>query len=241
MPAAGAPRLDPRTQDLKVAQVDLRAALTYERFALKAAEAGDHATVRKELNAAEKALTSMGSIPYRLTPPADLSTLQIGRPDPWPFFSNRFEVAQADDRDAMQKPTQAVEHIKAAMVLKNQMYDMVTFDLDHPCGELINVEGPIKVNGVPQGQTQVTVEFSCKMKLGDVDIEIPDVTWSSVDAGTDPVTLKAGGKVAEVNAEGSTNVTMTGTTDPDPAAGDSVDTIIVPIKGDSADYFIETM
>jgi hypothetical protein len=241
MPAAGSRRDDPRTEDLKVAKVDLRAALTYESFALKAAEAGDHATVKKELTAAEKALTSMGSIPYRLTPPLDFDNAQIGRPDPWPFFSHRFEVAQAQDREAMRLPTKAVEYIKEALRLKNQMYDMVAFDLDHPCGELVNVEGPVEVNGAPQGPTKVTVGFSCKMKLDDVEIEIPNVTWSNVDAGSDPVTLNAGGKIADVKAGGATSVSITGTTNPDPATGDSVDSLVVPIAGDSVDYFIDTM
>ena len=101
------------------------------------------------------------------------------------------------------------------------------------CSELINLQGPITVNGVPQGGSQLSVDVACSRPVGKLIIVLPMATITKMIMDGQAVTgilsqadvmkIKMGGSSGGVTVE--TVKPVTGTQE--------IETEIVPIAGDS--------
>jgi hypothetical protein len=125
-------------------------------------------------------------------------------------------------------------YINGALQAKDKALQAANALAKPPCVQVINLQGPITVNGVAQGEPQLTISLSCKVVIATLKIETPGQT---VDSCSDPghqctianssdVTVQAGGsKDPSVTIQGSTL-----------ADGEEVIVDVVPIAGDSSSY-----
>jgi hypothetical protein len=125
--------------------------------------------------------------------------------------------------------------IQWALQKKEQIRDAVTAQLkDTNCAELVNLHGPIVVNGVPQGQPQLTVEVSCKEPEKSIYVDIPLDIITGIDPDNgDTAKILPGGKVGEIDLHGAKTGGAVIETNPAPAAGTPITDEVVPIAGDS--------
>jgi hypothetical protein len=245
---AGAAARGDEPSDLKAMRVlktDLDAALYYETQALASAKSRDSAKAHEQLVNARGALNDMEDAVRELTPStfyASQFLLLNHTPEPWLRLEDQYANVLAYDADArFQVGSTLVTTLEKANALKHEMLDFVTAAIHSRCLELINLRGPIEVNGVPQGHSQLTVSVTCDDPIEQLDLAIENVRWTSVDAGKNATKTADGGKVLEVDAHGAKTVTVSAQTTPDAAAGDRIEGDIVEIKGDSGPPIDETM
>jgi len=233
-------RDSPRDAALKVVVANTKAAISYEKVALNYARAGNVAGTRAELQSARHALTLELQAVQILTPPAALVGAVQGKKDPWGQLGDWRTEAWAHDSVAEDEPKYAVGLIDSALELKEKMLSLATGEVKHPdCAVVTDLRGPIEVNGVPQGHSTLTVDVACKKPIEIVLVMIPGDDMTQV-AGSSPTKIDANGAVAEADVNDLVkNVTFTMETTPDPSEGSPVD--VVPIAGDSSEYFQETM
>jgi hypothetical protein len=249
MVAAGAPaqiREEPSdVSDMKVVKVDVQAALTYENMALASAKKGNSAKAREQLVNARGALNDMEDAMKELVPDEwwAWEYLKVNhKDDPWTKVSGKWFAATRDDFDAeYEVGSKLVKTLEEANAAKEAMLAIVTQEIHDRCLQLINLRGPIEVNGVPQGHSQLTVTLSCDDPIDVVDLGIQNVVWAQVDAGSATTTTADGGKVLEVDAHGAKSVTVTAETNPDAASGEKIEGDVVDIAGDSGPPIDEVM
>lgn len=247
-PGAHAEGGDGRPSDLtamKTAKVDLRAALTYERMALASAKSRDAAKAHRELINSRGALNDGAEAIEQLTPPfqwsVDFRAINH-RTEPWTQFADDWRNLLNMDFAAHQLAGPGLVRILSAAVSdKTAMLGFITRAIRDKCLELENLRGPIEVDGVPQGPSELTVTVSCDDGIDELELGTDGVVWTQADAGPDAVTMGAGGQVLEVDGKGAKSVTVTAEGNPDSAAGDQLVGDIVPIAGDSAPPFDEVL
>ena len=81
------------------------------------------------------------------------------------------------------------------------------------CSELINLQGPITVNGVPQGGSRLSVDVACSRPVGKLIIVLPLTTItkmymdgqavSGILSQADVMKIKMGGRSGGVTVERS--------------------------------------
>jgi len=142
----------------------------------------------------------------------------------------------------------AMEHFKARKGSLDGLYELgeaitykkrgmkIAAELAKPaCAILIDVRGPITVNGVPQGEPQATFAFSCTEPIRTIKIWTPgeqldqcSAAGSCAIANGNDVTEQAGGtKQPSVTVQGNL------------ADGEQAVIDIVPIAGDSYSYVVD--
>lgn len=232
-------------QAMKVAKVDLEAALSYEKMALASARKRNSAKAHHQLVNARGALNDMRDAVEELAPPEwwdhEYAVLHH-KEEPWlKFGRNLGELEKLDLEARGEVGGDLVELLEAANERKREMLDFVTEAIKSRCVELVNLRGPITVNGVPQGHSELTVSISCHEGIDELDLSIHNLIWTEADAGADKAKVLEGGKVLEVDAHGAESVTVTAEANPDPASGQTLAGDIIPIAGDSAPPIDETM
>jgi hypothetical protein len=203
--------------------------------------AGNKAQAAKELENAEKLLDGALPAADALTPPLDLTHYV---PDnSWERLGRNMRDIIYWDKRALEKGANFHYDIVLAAIKKHAVYTLVNNEITHPvCLEAINLEGPITVNGVPQGSSQLSVDVSCTSPEQKVIIDLPKntVVQMAPDGNAKAAILKAG-NIVEVDLNGAKSGGVTMQTSPDAAAPNPVDSDIVPIAGDSVEYFDEIM
>lgn len=246
-PAAVRGNPDARTLALNTAKVDLTAALTLEQRALRSFHSDNRAGMHADLREAIDALNAMTAAAKELTTPNELRQAEgsAKKRDPWGIYSTRLLVARQEDEKAVRQHEPGYEIVNSigfANRLKEDLLDAVTNELAHPdCRELINLQGPIEVNGVPQGHAQLTVELACKEPIKSIYVDVPgEAVAQAVGDTGDTASLKSG-SVVQVSTNGAKTGGVTLETNPEAAAGEPLDVEVVPIAGDSVEYFPEVM
>lgn len=218
-------------------------AIRLEKSALRLAKDGNQAGAKEEIKNAEDLLEGAYPAADALTPSPGLSTHAPG--SGWEHLDFDIRLAARDDAKAVRRrgaPLNTGE-VEAALFQKNRIYDLVNGELTHPlCSVLINLQGPIEVNGVPQGHAQLSVDVSCTTPIKRVLVDTPDnaVTTKATDGGAKSATDYAA-YLIDLFFGGGKSGGVTETTSPDAADGQPVDIEIVPIVGDSVEYYPETM
>jgi len=236
---------DVRTTALHTVRTGVEDALALEGNALKQWHAGNKAQAAKELENAEKILDGALPAADALTPPLDLSHYV---PDnSWERLGRNMRDIIDWDKRALEKGANFHYDILLAATKKHAVYTLVNNEITHPvCLEAINLQGPITVNGVPQGHSQLSIDVSCTRPVQKIVILTPTELIQKLDA--DNAAMKAtmvGPHVAELVMGGAKSGGVTMETQPDAAPNVPVDDI-VEIKGDSrspstVEYFDEVM
>lgn len=230
---------------MKVVKVDVQAALTYEKMALASAKKGNSAKAHEQLVNARGALNDMVDALKELVPDDWWATeyLKVNhKEDPWTQVDRKWYTASNADYDAeYQVGSQLVHTLEEADAAKEEMLAVVTQAIHDRCLELINLRGPIEVNGVPQGHSQLTVTVSCDDPIDELDLGIANAVWTQADAGSASTTTADGGEVLVVDAHGAKSVSVTAEANPDAASGQQLEGDIVEIAGDSGPPIDETM
>lgn len=230
---------------MKVVKVDVQAALTYESMALASAKKGNSAKAHQQLVNARGALSDMGDALKELVPDQWWAYEYLKanhKDDPWTQVDREWYTASSADYDAeIRVGSQLVDTLEKANAAKEAMLAVVTQAIHDRCLELVNLRGPIEVNGVPQGRSQLTVSVSCDDPIDELDLGILNAVWTQADAGSASTAMADGGKVLEVDAHGAKSVSVTAEANPDAAPGQQLEGDIVPIAGDSAPPIDETM
>ena len=232
---------DVRTTALHTVRTGVEDALALEGNALKQWNAGNKEQAKKELENAEKILDGALPAADALTPPVDLSHYV---PDnSWERLGRNMRDIIYWDKKATEKGANFHYDIVLAASKKHAVYTLVNNEITHPvCLEAINLQGPITVNGVPQGHSQLSIDVSCRQPEQKVIVDVPmnTVVQMVVDGDAKAAILKAG-HIVEVDLNGAKSGGVTMQTSPDAAAPAPVDSDVVPIKGDSVEYFDEIM
>ena len=239
---AGSGDDDARIVALHNIKNDLGAAHTAEILAYHAFQRGRVAEGIADLKVAEKSVAEASpAIHYVNVAP---SFNEIFPHDPWKNVTLNWELVGIYDQKAMNPnltPAKRLQDLFEAIDKKNDLIELVTTELEHPpCEQLTDLRGPITVNGQPQGKATLSVEVSCTKPVKEVDLVLPGLTVEQMqpDQG-DKAQLK--GAILKLLGDGtSKQVGVVVQTTPDPAPGGKVEDVI-EIKGDSYDYFTETM
>ena len=245
-PAALRGNPDARTLALNTAKVDLSAAITYESRAEQMFKADKAAAAKKDLAEAIDALDSMENAAKELTSPLDLNQA-VGKtkePDPWAIFNTRRLLAAQEDERAISAPSyEIVTALGLAGRLKEDLLHAVTNELAHPdCLLVTNLQGPPTVNGVAMGHSELTVDFSCKEKIASIYVDVPaNVIDQVAGVGNETPTVEGGGHILKIDTNGATSGQATMETSPDASPGAPLQTDVIPIAGDSVEYFIDVM
>ena len=238
---------DVRTAALDTLKTNVHDAMLLEKNALALSEAGEKGKAEAEIKQSLTFLEGASDAAKFLTTSPMLAP--YAKNDPWNNLSSDLESAIKDDRKAADAAPRRQGYLDVHYYLfqaagwKDDIYKLVNGEVQHPmCTELINLQGPIMVNGVPQGQSQLSVDFSCTHAIKMIYIALPTstVTQAVPDGTSKDVVLQAG-RVIEVMVNGAKSGGVTFETDPPAAQGVPVDAI-VPIAGDSyVDNFPEIM
>ena len=207
-------------------------ALALEGNALKQWNAGNKEQAAKELENAEKILDGALPAADSLTPPLDLSHYV---PDnSWERLGRNMRDIIYWDKKAMEKGANVHYDLVLAATKKHAVYTLVNNEITHPvCLEAINLQGPVTVNGVPQGSSQLSVDVSCTRPVQKIVILTPveAIKQVTTDGGAKVAVLKTA-HVLEVDLNGAKSGGATMQTTPDATPNAPLDDV-VEIKGDS--------
>ena len=88
--------------------------------------------------------------------------------------------------------------------IKKNLYELVDNEIRYPmCTELINLRGPVKVNGVPQGSSQLSVDISCTKPVNKVIVVVPRRTRSCGRRRRQATAVVKASDVVEVDLNGA--------------------------------------
>ena len=220
-------------------------AMTLETNAIKLSKAGNEEGATKEIKNALHLLNQVLPSAKTLTPPDEFS--HYAPANSWLHLTSNMKLLITMDESALRStsPGGFRSELYNANHVKEQLYTLVDDEVRFPkCSELINLRGPITVNGVAQGSSQLSVDVSCNRPEQKVIVVVPanTVVKAAPDGQAKAVILRAG-HIVEVDLNGATSGGVTMQTSPDAAAPDPVDSDVIPIKGDShpSEYFDEVM
>ena len=239
---AGSGDDDARIVALHNIKNDLTAAHKAEVLAYHAFARGRVAEGIADLKVGEKIVTEASPAIHYVNAPLGFN--EIFPQDPWKNVTLNWELIGIYDQKAMRPDltfAKRRQYLFDALEKKIDLIDLVTTELEHPpCEQLTDLRGPITVNGQPQGKATLSVEVSCTKPVDEVALVLPGLTVAQMqpDQG-DKAQLK--GQTIKLTGDGtSKQVGVVVQTTPDPASGDKVEDVI-EIKGDSYEYFVETM
>jgi hypothetical protein len=234
---------DERSDALKVTKVDLAAALLYEKQALALDKQGNEHAAHEELihgyGAVWDALKAL-----RLFEPDAWEARQYRKlhhtDDPWHVVDTELRDAINDDHGALEYRAFA-GNVVLAYAHKLKAFAAVDAAFADPCTEVTNLRGPITVNGVPQGASQLTVIISCQEPMKEIDLDLHGQAWTDVQVSKGVARVLEGGEVLAIDLSGVTYVSVTAEGKPDFVDGDKIEGDIIPIHGDSHPPIDEVM
>jgi hypothetical protein len=133
------------------------------------------------------------------------------------------------------------KHLELALADKREVLASVVQAYDDNCTELLDLRGPIEVNGVAQGHSLLRFAVSCKEPIKEVDLGLDGEKWTQVETSSGTAKVGAGGDMLEIDLNDVKYVSGTAEGKPDFQSGDKVEGEIVPVAGDSAPPVDETM
>jgi hypothetical protein len=220
--------------------VNLRSAIVQEQYAIHAIEQGTPESKQNALDAIhnsnralaaveESASNILYSDPGWMNDPGwDAIKTDVGRAAY--FYEPRAMMFLREDHPA----SEVVRWIEGALKYKEKALAAASALAKPPCVELVNLQGPFMVNGVAQGEPQLTIGLTCTQGIKSLKVETPHET---VDACTNPGHACAITHGSDITAEAGDSkdpsVTVKG-----PALADGEE-VIVEIKGDSIDYIVD--
>ena len=236
---------DPRATALKTARLGVSYAISLENNAAKQAKAGNEAEAKKELQNALHLLDQVAPEVKSLTPPRDFNSWVL--PNSWQTLNSRFQgVIGVDERALTSSGGNFLLDLYTANHVKQAIYTQVDNEIRHPmCSELINLQGPVTVNGVPQGNPQLSVDVSCNQPEKKVIVVLPMTAAAILKLAPDgaakaAILLKA--NAVQVVMDGAKSGGATMELNGNPAPNAQVDSMVVPIAGDShPEFFDEVM
>ncbi len=233
----------PRTSALREVRLGVSYAQTLEANAIKQSKAGNEEASIAEVKNALHLLNQVLPAAKSLTPPGIFKPWV--HPGPWEKLISSLEYVIRGDEDSIHAttPEGARYYLHSVSEAKENIYKLLDAEIRRPmCTELINLRGPITINGVPQGSSRLSVDVSCNQPEQKVIVAVPGSTVAqAAPDGQATVVVKAA-NVVEVDLNGATSGGVTIETSPDASSGKPVDSLIVPIAGDSHDeYFGEVM
>lgn len=231
--AARAAARDDRATAARAAVVDLRSAISQEYYAIHAIDSDSIHNAAAAITNSERALSAVSEMADTM-----LADDLPGLPDTgWKKVKHYTDSADSYyDQEALyhlhhdMKPEDAARWIRGAITKKNAALKVVNYLAHPPCTELVNLRGPIMVNGVPQGPSQLTLSFSCTVAINEVEVDIPNAAIQSCDGSGDACAVN--GDLVTLHAGDSKTATMTLDTE-NVGDGDHFASDIVPIAGDT--------
>jgi hypothetical protein len=225
---------DVRAAALHNVDGNLGDAIKLEQNAVYLVDHGNEAGARSEIKNSEQLLNKALPAVKALNTPPELRT--FAPPDTsWERLIENTNSALSWDKRALEQSGGALATLVGiALKKKEAVYSLVHAEITHPmCSELINLQGPITVNGVPMTGSRLSVDVACSRPVGKLIIVLPLVTIdkmymdgqavSGILSQDDVMKIKMGGKSGGVTVD---------TVKPIPATQE-VETEIVPIVGDS--------
>jgi hypothetical protein len=235
--AAAAPATvndDVRAAALHNVDGNLGDAIKLEQNAVYLVDHGNEAGARSEIKNSERLLNKALPAADALTTPPELR--QFAPPDTsWDRVGENTRSALSWDKRALEQSGGALAtYVGIALKKKEAVYSLVHAEIAHPmCSELINLQGPITVNGAPLSGSRLSVDVACSRPVSQLIVVLPltVVTKIYLDGGAvsgilsqaDVMKIKMGGKSGGVTVD--TVKPITGTQE--------VESEIVPIAGDS--------
>jgi hypothetical protein len=175
--AAAAPATvndDVRAAALHNVDGNLGDAIKLEQNAVYLVDHGNEAGARSEIKNSERLLNKALPAADALTTPPELR--QFAPPDTsWDRVGENTRSALSWDKRALEQSGGALAtYVGIALKKKEAVYSLVHAEITHPmCSELINLQGPITVNGVPQGGSRLSVDVACSRPVGKLIIVLP--------------------------------------------------------------------
>jgi hypothetical protein len=245
--AAAAPAkvsYDKRTTALRTVRTGVSYAITLENNAIKQSRAGNDAEAKKEIQNALHLLDQILPSAQSLTPPTDYS--HIVPSNSWQNLSSNVRRIIELDEDAL-VTTEGANlryELHSAAHYKEAVYNLVDLEIRYPmCSEAINYQGAPVVAGVSQGNPQVSVDVACDQPEQKVIIVLPSVSVVKLvpDGNAKVATMLNAGTI-QVVLGGAESGGATMELEEDPPADTPVDSMIIPIRGNShPEFFDEVM
>lgn len=155
------------------------------------------------------------------------------------------DVIELDEHALTAKEGASLRYdLHTAAPYKEAIYNLVDLEIRYPmCSEVINLQGAPVVAGVSQGNPHLSVDVACDQPEQKVIVVLPTVTAMKIvpdGAAKSAVLLRA--NTVQVVLDGAKSGGATMELPQDPPADAPVDTMVVPIAGDShPEYFDEVM
>jgi hypothetical protein len=210
-------------------------AIKLEQNAIYLVDHGNEAGARSEIKNSLRLLNAALPAVNALTTPPELR--QFAPPDTsWDRLTQNTNSAIEWDKRALDESGGALAtYLGIALKKKEAVYSLVHAEIKSPmCSELINVEGPVTVNNVPQGGSQISVDVACSTGVSKLIVVLPAVTVTQMIMDGQAVSgmlSQADAMQIKMNAGRSGGVTVV-TAQPVPG-NQEVETEIIPIAGDS--------
>jgi len=238
--AAHATMRDDRQDKANADVVDLKSAIVQERYAIHAIEQGTAESSKNALQALENSRSALAAVDsdaakILYSDPSWMSDLDWRdiKTDAAAAAYHYDPYAMLHIRDHLGEK-ETVSTIESALKDKEKALAAASALAKPPCTELLNLQGPFMVNGVAQGEPQLTISLDCSQRIRTLKIETPSET---IDTCTDPGQTCGIANGSDVTAQAGESkdpsVTLKG-----PALADGEE-VIVEIKGDSTDYIVD--
>lgn len=213
--------------DLQTLDTSVGYAIRLEVSALNLAQHGNVAGARQELENSRRLLQGAFGAADALTPPRDLA--KFAPPNGWDELGRNIRRADQEDEEALATPDKVRStFVMFALNTKDAIHNLVHPNVKDPeCSVVFNDVGPVKVNGVPQGSGQLSVDASCVAAIKKIIVTTPANTVAQVvpDAGTKAAALASASTVQVVVVGDRGGVTEK--LSPDPAPGLPVDVMVI--------------
>ena len=215
--------------------VNLRSAIVQETYAIHAVEQGsfdDALTALAHSKAAlaavdEGAASILYSDPTWMGHDSGWSNLKTDAQRAASYYDPYAMLYIRDHRG----DAEIVSWINSALKFKNKALQAANALAKPPCAQLLNLQGPFVVNGVAQGEPQLTISLRCSEGIKMVKIGTPGETLDSCTDAGQACTIANGSDVTAGAGGGKDmSVTIKG-----PALADG-EKAIVEIVGDSSSY-----
>jgi hypothetical protein len=218
---------------LQTLDTNVKDAVKLETNAVKLLDAGNVRGAEQEIRNSKNLLdAAMGSV-QALTPPSDTERWVplTESSSSWEGLAHTMRLAYGGDAAALltNSTSRRIALLDDALEKKRAILHLVSTELTHPqCSMLIDLRGPVEVNGVAQGGSQLSVDVACSKPVKDLIVDTPrnDVTQTAPDGGTSSIDDKSA-TVVEADLHGAKSGGVTMTTNPDPADGEPIYAIVV--------------
>ncbi len=237
-----APHVRSSDQALKMLKASLGGSFALAQQALALSRTGDDPAAHAKL-AGSRALLAKG-LPAALWMDEPSVFRRFGATrSRFDGFAQGFRaVASLDDAALQSHGARLRATVVSASRKKQTLLAAVAHQLTHAaCKEVVDRQGPVMVNGVPQGDPQLMVEFFCTKRIAKIYVAIPTgFFFSQLNVGPATEKLEGAGNLLEVDPDGDRLVGIIAETIPEPTRAVRLDAL-VEVAGAPAEYFPEVM